>query len=193
MEGLLPVYGMTETTSISTISGLDDPRSIVLAGKGRPVSDFEIKIADVESGAEQPAGAEGEVYVRGHPVMIGYYRNEEATAAAIDPDGWFHTGDLGVLDDDGYLSITGRKSDMFIVGGSNAYPAEIESALAEYPAIEQVYVVGVPHHRSVRSGSRSCSHGRGRSSTRPTRWGSPAGVSPITRFRATSSWSPAGR
>jgi acyl-CoA synthetase (AMP-forming)/AMP-acid ligase II len=79
--------------------------------------------------------------------MIGYYRNDEATAATIDADGWFHTGDLGVLDEHGYLSITGRKSDMFIVGGSNAYPAEIESALAELPAIGQAYVVGVPHDR----------------------------------------------
>jgi fatty-acyl-CoA synthase len=147
LEGLLPVYGMTETTSISTIAGLDDPRSVVLAGKGRPVSDFEVKIVDVETDAEQPADAEGEVCVRGHPVMIGYYRNDEATAAAIDADGWFHTGDLGVLDEHGYLSITGRKSDMFIVGGSNAYPAEIESALAEFPAIGQAYVVGVPHDR----------------------------------------------
>ena len=147
LEGILPVYGMTETTSITTISGLDDPRSIVLAGKGRPVSDFEVKIVDPDTGAEQPAGAEGEVCVRGHPVMLGYYRNEEATAAAIDADGWFHTGDLGVLDEAGYLTITGRRSDMFIVGGSNAYPAEIEVALAEHPAIEQAYVVGVPHER----------------------------------------------
>ena len=147
MEGILPVYGMTETTSISTISALNDPRSIVLAGKGRPVSDFEIKIVDADTGAEQPADSEGEVCVRGHPVMLGYYRNEAATAAAIDPDGWFHTGDLGVLDAGGYLSITGRKSDMFIVGGSNAYPAEIEAALAEHPAIQQAYVVGVPHER----------------------------------------------
>ena len=93
------------------------------------------------------AGAEGEVWVRGHPVMQGYYRNEQATAAVLDADGWFHTGDLGVLDEGGYLSITGRRSDMFIVGGSNAYPAEIEIALTEHPAIKQAYVVGVPHQR----------------------------------------------
>jgi fatty-acyl-CoA synthase len=147
LEGLLPVYGMTETTSITTIPKRDDPRSIVLAGKGRPVSDFEVKTVDVDTDAEQPVGAEGEVCVRGHLVMLGYYRDEQATAAAIDSDGWFHTGDLGVLDADGYLSITGRRSDMFIVGGSNAYPAEIEAALAEHPSIEQAYVVGVPHER----------------------------------------------
>ncbi len=147
LRGLLPVYGMTETTSITTIPRLDDPREIVYAGKGRPVSDFELKVVDGESGAELGAGAEGEVCVLGHPVMQGYYENPEATAAVIDPDGWFHTGDLGVLDADGYLSITGRKSDMFIVGGSNAYPAEIERALSEHPAIKQAYVVGVPHAR----------------------------------------------
>jgi fatty-acyl-CoA synthase len=147
MNGLLPVYGMTETTSITTISGLDDPREVVLAGKGRPVSDFELKIVDPDTREELPAGAEGEVWVRGHLVMQGYYRNEQATAAVLDGDGWFHTGDLGVLDEAGYLSITGRSSDMFIVGGSNAYPAEIEIALTEHPAIKQAYVVGVPHQR----------------------------------------------
>jgi fatty-acyl-CoA synthase len=147
LEGLLPVYGMTETTSITTIPRLSDPREVILSGKGFPVSDFEIKVVDTETGAELPTGREGEVCTRGHLVMKGYYRNEQATAAVIDSDGWFHTGDLGVLDDDGYLAITGRKSDMFIVGGSNAYPAEIEMALMEHPAIKQAYVVGVPHAR----------------------------------------------
>lgn len=147
LEGLLPVYGMTETTSITTIPRLDDPRELVLAGKGRPVSDFEVKVVDTDTGEEQPAGSEGEVCVRGHLVMKGYYRNEEATTAVLDSHGWFHTGDLGVLDADGYLSITGRKSDMFIVGGSNAYPAEIEIALMEHPGVKQAYVVGVPDER----------------------------------------------
>jgi fatty-acyl-CoA synthase len=147
LTGLLPVYGMTETTSITTIARLDDPREIVLAGKGRPVSDFELKIADPDTGEEQPAEVEGEVWVRGHLVMQGYYANEAATAAVLDADGWFRTGDLGMLDDDGYLSITGRRSDMFIVGGSNAYPAEIEIALTQHPSIKQAYVVGVPHDR----------------------------------------------
>jgi fatty-acyl-CoA synthase len=79
--------------------------------------------------------------------MQGYYENPEATAAVIDDDDWFHTGDLGDFDEHVYLAITGRKSDMFIVGGSNAYPAEIERALSEHPAIKQAYVVGVPHPR----------------------------------------------
>jgi fatty-acyl-CoA synthase len=147
MKGVLPVYGMTETTSITTIPRLSDPRSVIVSGKGLPVSDFEIRVVDVDSGAELDPGVEGEVCVRGHLVMQGYYRNPEATDEVIDADGWFHTGDLGVLDPDGYLAITGRKSDMFIVGGSNAYPAEIEIALSEEPRVKQAYVVGVPDAR----------------------------------------------
>ncbi len=147
MEGLLPVYGMTETTSITCIPRLGDPLELIKAGKGFPVSDVEVKVVDVETGAELDAGAEGEVCQRGHLLMEGYYEDPEATAAVIDADGWFHTGDLGVLDEDGYLTITGRKSDMFIVGGSNAYPAEIESVLTAHPAITQAYVVGAPHPR----------------------------------------------
>jgi fatty-acyl-CoA synthase len=144
---VLPVYGMTETTSITTIPRLDDPREVIISGRGAPVSDFEVKVADVDSGRELGAGQEGEVCVRGHLVMQGYYRNPEATAKVIDADGWFHTGDLGDFDDKGYLAITGRKSDMFIVGGANAYPAEIEVALSELDGVKQAYVVGVPDER----------------------------------------------
>jgi fatty-acyl-CoA synthase len=147
MKGVLPVYGMTETTSITTIPRLDDPREVIVSGRGTPVSDFEVKVVDVESGDELDAGQEGEVCVRGHLVMQGYYRNPEATASVIDADGWFHTGDLGDFDDKGYLAITGRKSDMFIVGGANAYPAEIEIALSELGGVKQAYVVGVPDER----------------------------------------------
>ena len=147
MKGILPVYGMTETTSITTIPKLDDPPEVVTSGRGFPVSDFELQVVDTDTGAELGADTEGEVCVRGHLVMQGYYENPEATAAVIDADGWFHTGDLGDFDEHGYLAITGRKSDMFIVGGSNAYPAEIERALSEHPAIKQAYVVGVPDPR----------------------------------------------
>jgi fatty-acyl-CoA synthase len=147
MKGILPVYGMTETTSITTIPRLDDPPERITSGTGLPVSDFELKVVDTVSGEELDAGAEGEVCVRGHLVMQGYYEDDEATHAVIDDDGWFHTGDLGEFDAEGYLAITGRKSDMFIVGGSNAYPAEIERALSEHPAIKQAYVVGVPDPR----------------------------------------------
>lgn len=147
MERLLPVYGMTETTSVTTFPRPDDPLEVVRSGKGVPVSDFEVKLIDLSDGAELGPDIEGEICVRGHVVMQGYYRDPEATAAAIDPDGWFHTGDLGKLDADGYLEVTGRKSDMFIVGGANVYPAEVEAALAEHPEIVQAYVVGVPDPR----------------------------------------------
>jgi fatty-acyl-CoA synthase len=135
LKTLLPVYGMTETTSVTTFPRPTDPREVILAGKGVLVSDFELKLED------------GEICVRGHCVMQGYYKDPEATAAAIDADGWFHTGDLGALDGAGYLSVTGRKSDMFIVGGSNAYPAEIERLMSQHPAVKQAYVVGVPDER----------------------------------------------
>ncbi len=147
MRRLLPVYGMTETTSVTTFPRPEDPPEVVRTGKGVPVSDFEVKVVDLGTGEELEAGSEGEVCVRGHCVMDGYYRNPEATAAVMDQDGWFHTGDLGIVDHDGYLEITGRKSDMFIVGGANAYPAEIEAALAEHPLIVQAYVVGAPDSR----------------------------------------------
>jgi fatty-acyl-CoA synthase len=147
MKRLLPVYGMTETTSVTTFPRPEDPPEVVRTGKGVPVSDFEVKVVDLNTGQELDVGAEGEICVRGHCLMQGYYRNREATAAVLDDEGWFHTGDLGVIDDRGYLEVTGRKSDMFIVGGANAYPAEIESALVEHPLIVQAYVVGTPDPR----------------------------------------------
>jgi fatty-acyl-CoA synthase len=147
MERLLPVYGMTETTSVTTFPRPEDPQQVVRTGKGVPVSDFELKVVDLTGGAELDAGQEGEICVRGHCVMRGYYRNPDATAAVLDADGWFHTGDLGNIDERGYLEVTGRKSDMFIVGGANVYPAEVEAALAEHPGIVQAYVVGAPDAR----------------------------------------------
>lgn len=143
---VLPTYGMTETTSATVLARIEDDLDVVYAGKGLPVSDFELKISGPD-GQALPPGSEGEIAVRGHLVMKGYYKDPDATAQVLKPDGWFHTGDLGVLDPAGYLSVTGRKSDMFIVGGSNAYPAEIERVLASHPAISQAYVVGVPEPR----------------------------------------------
>lgn len=144
---LMPVYGMTETTSVTTYPRPEDPREVVLTGRGVPIADFELKVVDVSDGRTLGPGEDGEVCVRGHLVMQGYYRNPEATRAVIDEDGWFHTGDLGNLDENGYLAITGRKSDMFIVGGANAYPAEIEAVLASHPDVVQAYVVGAPDPR----------------------------------------------
>lgn len=103
---------------------------------GRPSDGVEVRIAD-----------DGEVLVRGYTVMAGYLDDPIATAEAVDPDGWLHTGDLGSFDDGGRLHIVGRKKDMFIVGGFNAYPAEIEGYLLEHPAVDQVAIIGVPDDR----------------------------------------------
>jgi acyl-CoA synthetase (AMP-forming)/AMP-acid ligase II len=112
-------------------------------GRARP--GFEIRI--IEADAEAPTGTAGEVVVRGPSVMAGYLDDDEATAAAMTPDGWLRTGDLGVLDERGNLRIVGRIKDMFIVGGFNAYPAEIENLLLRHPDVQQAAVIGIPDER----------------------------------------------
>ncbi len=147
LQALQCVYGMTETTSMTTLSEFDAPLEVLCDNKGKPIGEFEVKVCDPETGNSRPAGIVGEVWVRGHIVMLGYYRDEEATAQVMTPDGWFRTGDLGVYDEAGYLKITGRLKEMFIVGGSNAYPSEIERVLQANPKIKQAIVVGVPDGR----------------------------------------------
>lgn len=144
---VLPVYGMTEGTSVTSYPRADDPEEILLAGKGIPISDYELKVVDLVDGRELEAGEPGEVCVRGHLVMQGYWRNPEATAATIDADGWLHSGDIGVLDEAGYLQIVGRQKEMFIVGGNNVFPADVERVLASLPGVKQVSVVPVPDER----------------------------------------------
>jgi fatty-acyl-CoA synthase len=147
LDALIAVYGMTETTSTTVMSKFEDPIELVCENKGLPVGQFEVAVFDPETGEQRPTGQTGEVRVRGHIVTQGYYHAPEATAAAITEDGWFKTGDLGVFDDRGYLKIVGRLKDMFIVGGTNAYPAEIEKQLEALPGVRQAVVVGVPHER----------------------------------------------
>ena len=113
---------------------------------GRPRPGFEVRIADGE-GRDVPTGEAGEVVVRGKTVMAGYLDDPEATAEALSPDGWLRTGDLGVIDDRGCLRIVGRIKDMFIVGGFNVYPAEIENALLRHPDVKQAGVIGIPDER----------------------------------------------
>ncbi|MES3012943.1 MAG: AMP-binding protein [Pseudomonadota bacterium] len=144
---LLAVYGMTETTSMTTVSAFDDPIEITCDNRGKPIGDFEVVVCDAAGGRPLPAGQIGEVWVRGHLVMMGYYKKPDATADVLSADGWFRTGDLGSFDERGYLKITGRLKDMFIVGGSNAYPAEIERVLQTHPSIKQAVVVGRPDRR----------------------------------------------
>lgn len=146
-DALQAVYGMTETMGMTTLSEFDAPIEVTCENKGKPVGDYEVKVVDPETGAERQVGDDGEIWVRGYLVMLGYYQNPEATREAITPDGWFRTGDLGRFDADGYLQITGRAKEMFIVGGSNAYPVEIERFLESHPDIEQAVVCGAPHGR----------------------------------------------
>ena len=111
---------------------------------GTPLPQTEIKIADPATGAPVPAGQPGELCARGYLVMRGYHDAPEATAAAIDAEGWYHTGDLASIDGRGYLRIEGRLKDMIIRGGENIYPREIEDALFAHPAVAEAVVVGVP-------------------------------------------------
>ncbi len=143
---VLTGYGLTETCGTVTMSSPDDAPEIVTNSCGRALAGIEIAIVD-DQGRALPTGEAGEVIVRGMNVMQGYLDDPEATAAAIDADGWLHTGDVGTLDSAGYLRITDRKKDVFIVGGFNCYPAEIEKMLLAHPAIQQAAVVGVPDVR----------------------------------------------
>ena len=143
-ERICTGYGLTEAgTCTGTRSG-DDYETIATT-VGRAMPDLEVRVADGDH--EAARGEVGEVLVRGFSVMTGYFDEPEATAAAIDDDGWLHTGDLGTMDDRGSLKIVGRIKDMFIVGGFNAYPAEIENMLLGHPDVAQAAVVGVADER----------------------------------------------
>jgi acyl-CoA synthetase (AMP-forming)/AMP-acid ligase II len=144
-ERIVTGYGLTEAGTV-TGSKPDDDFEHIATTVGVPWPGFEVRIV-TEAGADAPIGEPGEVVVRGETVMRGYFDDADATAAAIDAEGWLHTGDLGTLDADGYLRIVGRIKDMFIVGGFNAYPAEIENLLLGHPRIAQVAVIGVPDDR----------------------------------------------
>jgi acyl-CoA synthetase (AMP-forming)/AMP-acid ligase II len=138
-------YGLTEAGTV-TGSRDDDDFEHIATTVGVPWPGFEVRTVD-GAGAVLPAGEPGEVIVRGETVMRGYFDDPEATATAFDADGFLHTGDLGVFDADGYLRIVGRIKDMFIVGGFNAYPAEIENLLLAHSRVEQAAVVGIPDER----------------------------------------------
>jgi acyl-CoA synthetase (AMP-forming)/AMP-acid ligase II len=143
---VLTGYGLTETCGIVSLADATDSAETIATTCGKPIADVEVRCVDAD-GKVQPPGEPGEVVVRGYNVMKGYLDDPGATAEAIDPDGWLHTGDIGVLDALGYLRITDRLKDMYIAGGFNCYPAEIERMMAAHPAIAQVAVVGVPDER----------------------------------------------
>ena len=145
-ETIITAYGLTEAQGTVTACSSDDDPDTIANFCGKAIPDTEVKIVD-DAGEELPRGEPGEVVTRGYHVMQGYFEDPAETAKAIDADGWLHTGDVGIMDERGYIRITDRKKDMFIVGGFNAYPAEIEGMLLRHPAVAQVAVVGVPDAR----------------------------------------------
>ena len=139
-------YGLTEASGVVTMCRFDDDPETIATTSGRAIPDIEVRCVG-RNGDEVPRGQPGEVVVRGYNVMKGYFEDPAATAEAIDADGWLHTGDVGVMDARGYLRITDRIKDMYIAGGFNCYPAEIESTLLTNEAIAQAAVIGVPDER----------------------------------------------
>ena len=137
-------YGMTETSPVSFQTRADSPLDKRVNTVGQIMPHLEARVIDEDTGETLPRGAQGEVVVRGYSVMKEYWHHPEKTAEAIDEDGWMHTGDLGVIDDEGYLAITGRIKDMLIRGGENIYPREIEEFLFTHPDIVDAQVIGVP-------------------------------------------------
>ena len=148
---LFQSYGLSETMGTTTLLGPDQHRPdgdlSRLASAGRAVPGIEIQIADTVDGTRLPVGGIGEILVRGKSLTPGYWRNPQATAEAFTPDGFFRTGDMGSMDDEGFLFIRDRIKDMIITGGENVYPAEVESVLAGFPGVVEVAVVGIPSPR----------------------------------------------
>lgn len=145
-EVILTAYGLTESTGTVTMCRSEDDAVTISTTSGRAITDVEVRIVD-ENNIEVSRGQSGEIVCRGYNVMPGYFADPEATAQTIDTDGWLHTGDIGIMDERGYVTITDRLKDMFIVGGFNAYPAEIENEFMNHPAIAQVAIVGQPDER----------------------------------------------
>jgi len=140
-------YGMTETSPVSTQTRADDSLDRRVSTVGRVGPHLEVKIVDPETGLTVPRGEPGELCTRGYSVMLGYWEQPELTAEVIDRARWMHTGDLGVMDDEGYVAVTGRIKDMVIRGGENVYPREIEEFLYTHPDVVDAQVIGVPDER----------------------------------------------
>ncbi len=145
-QGVVNGYGLTECGGFGTMCDSGDPDEVIANTSGKPAPGVEVRIMDPEGNFLEP-GAPGEVVIRGHIVMRGYFNDPEATARTIDKNGWLHTGDIGHFDENGNLRIEDRIKDMFICGGFNCYPAEIERYLSRHPAVGQIAVIGVPDER----------------------------------------------
>ncbi len=142
--GFYTVYGQTETSPLLTQTRASDPFEDLCFTVGQPMPHTEVAIRDPATGAVVPLDTVGEICSRAYSTMLGYNDNPEATAAAIDAEGWLHTGDLGTMDSRGFVKVTGRVKEMIIRGGENLFPAEIENILLEHPDVAEVAVVGVP-------------------------------------------------
>jgi fatty-acyl-CoA synthase len=147
MREVAIAYGMTETSPVSTQTRIGAPLDKQVGTVGQVHPHVEVKVIDPATGAVVPIGTAGELCTRGYSVMLGYWNNEEATRGAIDAARWMHTGDLAVMDEDGYLNIVGRIKDMIIRGGENVYPREVEEFLYTHPKIQDVQVIGVPDQK----------------------------------------------
>jgi fatty-acyl-CoA synthase len=147
LEHLLSTYGMTENTISTTFNRLEDPRTACSENRAPVLCEAEVRVVDPATGHPLPVGEVGEIWCRGETVMMGYYKNPEATRATITPEGWLKTGDLGRFDAQGFLSVTGRLKEMFKSGGTNVYPAEIEQHLSRHPSVKLAAVIGVPDER----------------------------------------------
>jgi len=145
-EVVVTAYGLTESCGVVSICRPEDSAERISHTSGRAMEGTEVRLVD-RGGRPVAPGTDGEIQVRGFNVMQGYFNNEEATAAAISSDGWLSTGDVGVMDEDGYIRITGRIKEMFIVGGFNCYPAEIETTLCDMAGVARAAVIGVPDER----------------------------------------------
>jgi HIP---CoA ligase len=143
---VVTAYGLTECCGVMTICRADDSAERISHSSGRAMDGVEVKCVD-KAGDTVAPGADGEIWCRGFNVMQHYFNNPEATAEALSSDGWLRTGDVGVMDEDGYVRITGRIKEMFIVGGFNCYPAEIENVLCDMPGIARAAVIGIPDER----------------------------------------------
>ncbi len=147
MDEVTIAYGMTETSPVSTQTGADDSVEHRVSTVGRVLPHVESKIVHPDTGETVQRGQRGEYCTRGYHVMVGYWNEPEKTSAAIDSEGWMHSGDLATMDEDGYVNIVGRLKDMIIRGGENVYPREIEEFLYTHPAVADAQVIGVPDER----------------------------------------------
>ena len=144
IQTLIHGYGMTENSVGTSMTRPGDPPEIISTTVGKPFPGAQVKVVDPNTGEDLPPGKDGELCTKGRLIMKGYYKMPEESAKLMDRKGWFHTGDLGVINQDGYIRITGRLSDVFMPGGLNVSPEEVENVLFTHPKIRQVAVVGVP-------------------------------------------------